>query len=239
MYGLIFAAGLGTRLRPLTNDRPKALVEVAGVPMIDRVAKALTAAGCTKLVVNTHHFADRMRSHLAACTYGVPVEISEEQPAPLETGGGLWHAREFLRDAGTILVHNVDVWTDLPLERLVAAHRSTGALGTLAVADRDTSRKLRFDGEGLLGRLDRTRGEHNDVRPAVGDVYERAFNGVHVVEERLLDAITERGTFSILAPYLRLVAGGEAFAPFFMDDWHWSDIGSHARLEALVQHLAR
>ena len=238
MHGLIFAAGLGTRLRPLTNDRPKALVEVAGVPMLDRVAQSLVAAGCTRLVVNVHHFADRMHEHLEARDYGVPVHVSEEQPQPLETGGGLWHARGLLQGAGLLLIHNVDVWTDLPLEELVAAHRRGRALCTLAVADRDTTRKLRFDDTGLLGLVD-SKGRRSDVRPSHGEVFERGFNGVHVVEERVLERIAERGRFSIFAPYMRLCSEGEVFAPFSMDAWRWSDIGSPARLAALQDDLAR
>lgn len=237
MHGLIFAAGLGTRLRPLTNDRPKALIEVQGVPMLDRVAAALVEAGCDRLVVNVHHFATRVVDHLATRDYGVPVEVSREDDGPYETGGGLWHARALLRGADRILVHNVDVWTDLPLARVVAAHAATHPLATVAVADRETSRYLRFDDDGLLGRADRSRDWHADAREARGHVYERAFNGIHVVDAALLDEISERGRFSILDPYLRLVAEGASIQPYFMDDWQWFDIGSHARLDALREAL--
>ncbi len=114
---MIFAAGLGTRLRPLTDETPKALVEVGGDPLLEHVATRLVEAGVERLVVNVHPFADRIRRFVRErADFGVEVAISEEPERPLETGGGLRHARTLLRGEGPILLHNVDVLTDLPME---------------------------------------------------------------------------------------------------------------------------
>jgi NDP-sugar pyrophosphorylase family protein len=223
---LIFAAGLGTRLRPLTDDRPKALVEVAGVPMLEWTARRLVAAGATRLVINVCPFADAIEAFVRARGgFGVEVLLAREAPTPLETGGGLKAAAPLLRRDGPILLHNVDVWTDLPLDAMLAAHRATRPLATLAVMQRTTTRRLRFDDRGLLGRVDEARAFEREARPRVGPVVERAFAGVHVIEPRLLDAIVEDGVFGIFEPYLRLVAAGERIAGFAVDGCRWVDVG--------------
>lgn len=232
MDALIFAAGLGTRLAPLTDDRPKALVEVGGVPLLELVARRLLAAGATRLVVNVCPFADRIEAFLRARGgFGVEVRCAREAPVPLETGGGLLAAAPLLRRDGPILLHNVDVLTDLSLPALLDAHARTGALATLAVMDRPSSRRLLFDDRGLRGRVDDVKGVRREARPAVGAVVERAFCGVHVIEPALLDRITERGVFSILEPYLRLAGEGAVVAPFAADGCRWIDVGRPADLE--------
>lgn len=231
MDALIFAAGLGTRLAPLTDDRPKALVEVGGVPLLERVARRLVAAGATRLVVNVCPFADRIEAFVRARRgFGVEVLLSREAPAPLETGGGLLAAAPLLRRDGPILLHNVDVVTDLSLEALLAAHRARGPVATLAVMTRATSRRLLFDDRGLLGRVDDTQGLRREARPAAGAVVERAFCGVHAIAPELLARITERGVFSILEPYLRLAGEGETLLPFAADGCRWIDVGRPADL---------
>ncbi|MFO0931908.1 MAG: nucleotidyltransferase family protein [Planctomycetota bacterium] len=231
MDALIFAAGLGTRLAPLTDDRPKALVEVGGVPLLEHVARRLVAAGATRLVVNVCPFADRIEAFLRARDgFGVEVRVSREAPAPLETGGGLRQAAPLLRRDGPILLHNVDVLTDLPLAALLDAHARSGALATLAVMDRASSRRLLFDDRGLLGRVDDVKGVRREARPPSGAVVERAFCGVHVVDPSLLDRLTESGVFSILEPYLRLAGEGAILRPFSADGCRWIDVGRPADL---------
>ena len=231
MEGLIFAAGLGTRLRPLTDTTPKALLTVGGRSLLERVAARLVAAGATRLVVNVCHHAERIAEHVAERDLGVPVRISREPGGPFDTGGGLKRARHLFTHRAPILLHNVDVLTDLPLERLLAAHAAAGALATLAVAERPSTRRLLFDADGLLGRQDDGRGLDVRVRPAVGEVVTVPFTGVHVVAPELLGRITEEGTFSILDTYLRLAAEGARVLPFRADGAAWIDVGRPADLE--------
>ena len=234
----MFAAGLGTRLRPLTDRMPKALVEVDGVPLLEHVARRLVEAGATRLVVNVCPFADEIERFVRARRgFGVEVVLSRESPAPLETGGGLLHARNRFCENGPILLHNVDVLTDLSLASLLRAHAGSDALATLAVADRPSSRRLVFDDRGLLGRDDASRGPSPRARPVSGAPTSLAFAGVHVVARALLDRIEERGAFSIVETYLRLAREGAAIRPHRVDGARWVDVGRPETLEAARRPL--
>ena len=230
---LVFAAGLGTRLKPLTDRVPKALVDVGGVPMLERVIRRLAAAGVDRVVVNVHAFAARIERFVCehAHAFGAEAGLSHAATRPLDTGGGLLHAREHLRPDEPIVLHNADVLTDLSLDALLAAHARHDALATLAVMERPTQRFLLFDDAGLLGRVDETKGLERRVREPAGAVRRLAFAGVHVVAPDLLTRITERGAFSILEPYLRLAAEGATLRPFRADGSLWIDIGRPAQLE--------
>jgi NDP-sugar pyrophosphorylase family protein len=230
MDALIFAAGLGTRLGDIGREVPKALLEVGGITMLERVARAVVAAGAQRVVINVHHHAARIAAFVAAHDLGAEVVISHEVEEPLETGGGLWHARGLLRRAGPILLHNVDIITDLDLRALVAAHEHGGALATLAVDQRETARHLLFDVNGLFGRTDARKGLRIEARAPQGEVGAHAFAGIHVIAPRLLDRITERGVFSILDVYLRLAAEGERIVPFPIGNALWLEIGNPERL---------
>lgn len=236
---MLFAAGLGTRLRPLTDHTPKALVEVGGVPMLERVALRLIAAGADRLVVNVHHHAAQVERFVAERGgWGVEVVVSREEGEPFETGGGLLHAAPHLRRDAPFFAHNADIVTDLPLAEMYAAQRESGALAVLAVMDRPTTRKLLFDRRGLLGRTDERKGLDLRARPAEGEVRALAFAGVHVISPEILPRVTERGVFSILDPYLRLAGEGETILPFRVDDALWLDIGRPEQLEAANRRLA-
>lgn len=229
---MIFAAGLGTRLRPLTDTMPKALVAVGGVAMLERTARRLVEAGVTRLVVNVCPFAEAIEAFLRSRGgFGVDVCISRESPAPLDTGGGLLAARGRFRGDRPILLHNVDVYTDLSIARLVAARAEEGALAALAVMQRPSSRRLLFDARGLVGRVDDGKSLRTLVRTPDGPVREAPFCGVHVVDARLPALLTETGAFSIIDAYLRLSAAGERIVPVPFDDATWIDIGRPADLE--------
>lgn len=233
MQGMIFAAGLGTRLRPLTDRGPKALVEVGGIPMLERVARRLVDAGVERIVVNVHPFADRIERFVEERNgFGVEVAISREPARPLETGGGLRAAAPLLAPDLPIVLHNVDVLTDLALAPMMQAHLAHAPLATLAVMERPSTRGLLFDARGLLGRVDDERDLELRVREAEGEVTRLAFAGVHVVERRLVERIEEVGAFSILEPYLRLAREGEVLRPHRVDGCTWLDIGRPEHLEA-------
>lgn len=230
---MLLAAGLGTRLRPLTDHTPKALVPVGGVPMLERIARRLIAVGADRLIVNLHHLGERVRAYVEERDgFGVEVVFSEEEPGPLETGGGVLKAAALFRRDAPFFLHNTDILTDLPLEAMYAAHLEAGALATLAVMERETSRHLLFDDDGLLGRTDTRKQLRLEAREPRGRVRPLAFGGVHVISPRLLDRFTESGAFSILDPYLRLAGEGERIHPFPIDGHRWMDIGKPDQLTA-------
>lgn len=234
---MILAAGLGTRLRPLTERLPKALVPVAGVPMLERVARRLVTAGATRLVINTHHHATMIEEFVRQrAGFGVDVRISrEEGEAPLETGGGVQQAATFLSLASPFLVHNADVITDLPLRQLFDAHRQQD-LATLAVVDAETRSPLLVDDDGVCG-VRFPSGEDRMGRPPTGRVRPRAFCGVSVVSPALPSLMTETGAFSIIPVYLRLMADGHRVAAWEARDALWTDIGTHESLARANQLL--
>lgn len=238
--GMIFAAGLGTRLRPLTNTIPKALVPVAGVPMLERVARRLIEAGADRLVINAHHHAEQVVRFIEERDgFGVDVRLSVEDGQPLETGGGLRRAWElgYFRGDRPIVVHNADVLTDFPIDRLVAEQRASSALATLAVMDRDKSRALLFDDDGLCGAVGRDGGV-TMARDAHGRIEHLGYCGVHALAPELLARITETGVFSIVWTWLRLVREGAAILPHRIDGTRWIDIGSPEKLAEANAALA-
>lgn len=236
MRAMILAAGLGTRLRPLTNDRPKALVEVAGRTLLEIALRRLQSVGVTDVIVNTHHFADLMATYLAAHNnFGMRVEISREDSL-LDTGGGLKQAAPFFLCDGVpdqpFLLHNVDVLSAIDLRRMIEFHTEHNALATLAVQDRATSRYLLFDQQGrLCGRRAGLDGSVEQVR-ATTNMQARAFSGIHILSPRIFALMTESGAFSIIDAYLRLAAQGEKILAFPADGSYWRDLG---RPESIAQ----
>ncbi|HEV7589444.1 MAG TPA: nucleotidyltransferase family protein [Longimicrobium sp.] len=240
MDAMILAAGLGTRLRPLTDHTPKPLIPVAGVPMLERVARRLIAAGADRLIVNTSHLSEQVEAFLREREgFGVEWHVSREPGEPLETGGAILQGAPLFRQDAPFFLHNADVLTDLPLAAMYRAHELSDPLATLAVMERETSRHLLFDDRGLLGRMDAKKALDLRVRDAVGEVRSLAFGGVHVISPRIFGLLTESGAFSILDPYLRLAAAGETILPFRVDDFTWIDIGRPEQLEAAHAAAAR
>lgn len=233
MDAMILAAGLGTRLRPLTDHTPKALLDVGGVPILERVARRLIAAGADRLIINTAHLAEQIEAFVRSMDgFGVEAVFSREDPGPQETGGALLAAEALFRKDAPFFLHNADILSDIPLGDLYAAHLAAGdPLATVAVLDRPTSRKLLFDDAGLLGRMDEGKALDLRVRTPVGEVRAIPFAGIHVISPRIFGLLTERGAFSILDPYLRLAGAGERVLPYRVDGRLWIDIGRPEQLE--------
>jgi NDP-sugar pyrophosphorylase family protein len=229
MRAMILAAGLGTRLRPLTNDRPKALVEVAGHTLLEITLCRLASFGIREVMVNVHHFADMVVDYLKKHdNFGMHVEISREDIL-LDTGGGLkkaaWFFLEGGAEQGPFLLHNVDVISTIDFGQMLRAHQESGALATLAVQDRKTSRYLLFDEENwLCGRRAGSDGKAEIVRPS-SHPRAFAFSGLHVISPRLLSLMNEEGAFSIITAYLRLADQGEKIGLFRADECYWRDMG--------------
>ena len=204
---MIFAAGLGTRLRPLTDTMPKALVPVAGAPLLAHVIRKLVEAGYDSLVVNVHHFPEQIRQYLSAHDFGVRIDISDESGLLLETGGAIRHARPLLEGTDRFLVHNVDIISDLDLGWFEGQWRS-GGLATLLVSERKTSRYLLFDDElRLVGWTNVSTGEVRSPYPSldVNACRKLAFAGIHEMSSeilRVMEPFPER--FPIIDFYLQV-----------------------------------
>lgn len=209
MKALILAAGLGTRLRPLTDDRPKALVEVCGRTMLERTFDTLSKAGITDFVVNVHHFAQMIVDYLAENrNFGFNVEISDESDLLRNTGGAIRHAAPYLSGEEMFLVHNVDIMSNLDIAWLIGEASSNGALATLAVSDRKTSRYLLCDESGrLVGWTNVTTGEVRSPYDNLDVTKCRkvAFSGIHVISGKIFDLLADRPEeFSVIDLYLEL-----------------------------------
>ncbi len=227
---MILAAGLGTRLRPLTDNRPKPLVEVGGRTLLEITLARLRALGIHEVIVNVHHFADMMVQYLHANNnFGMHIEVSREDLL-LDTGGGLKRAAGFLLQSNSgepFILHNVDVVSTIDLRRMIEFHKEHQVFATLAVQHRDSSRYLLFDEAlRLCGRRVEGDGKDELVRPySTQQMQPLAFCGIHVISPRLLTMITEEGAFSIISAYLRLAAQGENIKAFRADDYYWRDLG--------------
>ena len=241
---MVLAAGLGTRLRPLTNDRPKALVEINGRTLLEITLARLRRFGVDQVVINAHHFADIIVRYLVEHkNFGMHIEISREDDLLLDTGGGLKKAAKFfLRDSGDspFILHNVDVLSTIDLHEMVVSHRKHDALATLAVRDRKSSRLLLFNSHSELCGRQITK----DDLPAtemVGhcpNAHRLAFCGIHVISPRLLRLMHENGVFSIIDVYLRLAGAGEKIRCFRADGYYWRDLGRPEHLAQAATDVA-
>ena len=234
MKALIFAAGLGTRLRPITDTMPKALVPVGGVPMLQRVLCKLRDAGIDSFVVNVHHFAEQIEGFLADHDFGVPVAISREEREPLETGGGIRHAAPLLASPeGRFLVHNVDILSNLDI-RWLLAQDDPANLATLLLIDAPADRYLLFDEEmRLVGWTNVRTGEVKspflpDFDPARYRRY--SFCGIHIVSEAVFEKMAAwPEKFSIIDFYLSECAAG-SIRGVVAPELRLIDIGSPEKL---------
>lgn len=239
MRAMIFAAGLGTRLRPLTDHLPKALVPVGGKPLLHRLLVKLHAAGCTHAVVNVHHHAQQIIDFLACHNYNMHIDISDESDMLLDTGGGLRHAAAFFPGDEPILLHNVDILSNLPLDRLAASFRPD-CLAQVVVSKRPTSRHLLFDPDNHLA------GWHNiqtgETRPAGIDttiLHPYAFAGIHLVSPRIFALMTDYpDKFSIIDFYLDAMHY-ETIAAYQPDNFAMLDVGKIDTLAAANNFVTR
>jgi mannose-1-phosphate guanylyltransferase len=227
---MILAAGLGTRLRPLTDNRPKALVEIEGRTLLEITLSRLRAFGIREVIINVHHFASMILEYLRTnADFGMRIEVSREEVL-LDTGGGLKRAAYFfLEDSNPseepFILHNVDVISTIDLRRMVQFHAENQALATLAVQEREASRYLLFDEQlQLCGRRSGRDHKTEFVRSS-RQLQVLAFSGIHVISPRLFALMIEEGVFSIITSYLHLAAHKEKILAFRADEYYWRDLG--------------
>lgn len=206
MKAMIFAAGMGTRLQPFTDNHPKALAQVNGVPLLERNIKYLQSYGINDFVINIHHFGGQILAFLAENdNFGANIEISNESDELLETGGGLLFAKRFLENEKTFLIMNVDILTDLNITNFINIHELKGGMVTLAVSDRDSTRKLMFNDKMYLKGWKNLTTNKKTVVGGIFKLRELAFSGVHCVNSEIFTRITRTGKFSIMDEYLDLM----------------------------------
>jgi NDP-sugar pyrophosphorylase family protein len=236
MKAMVLAAGLGTRLKPITDHTPKALVEIGGRTLLEITLTRLKQFGVTDVIINVHHLAGKIVEYLGARNnFGLRITISNEEESLLDTGGGLKKAAWFfLRGSDTekpFLLHNVDVISSIDFGAMLNEHNHKRALATLAVQRRDASRQLLFDGQmQLCGRRARRDASPEVVR-ASAETEPLAFTGIHVISPRLLTMMSEEGAFSIIETYLRLAKQGESVRGYRADGVYWRDLGKPEQLQ--------
>jgi NDP-sugar pyrophosphorylase family protein len=232
MKAMIFAAGLGTRLRPLTDTLPKALVRVGGKPLLQWNIEKMIGAGITEIVVNVHHFPDMIRQFLIENrNFGIDIKISDETDAILDTGGGLKKAATLLAGKKPILVHNVDILSNLDLNHLLEFHLSHKSLVTLVVRRRKTDRNFLFDQQmRLTGWINTKTGEIKEPVPGIHLYSEMlAFSGIQIIAPKFLELMTDSGKFSLIDVYLQL-APDYRIVGFKDDSSLWMDVGKPEQL---------
>lgn len=238
---MLFAAGLGTRLKPLTDSKPKALVEIGGMTLLERCILQLKQSGIQDITINVHHFGEQIVSFVKKHeNFGLNIHISDESKQLLDTGGGILKAKEFLAGDEPILLINVDVLTNLDLSTLLAYHINSNSVATLVVRKRQTSRYLLFNQNLLVGWTNKKNGELKISRPSMIDQAEEfAFSGIHIIQPELLKRIEEQGKFSIIDLYLRL-AKTEKISAYVDADSVWMDLGKVDEIgqaEELIKQL--
>lgn len=236
---MILAAGLGTRLEHHTLDRPKALVEVNGKPLLAYVLEKIVSAGFTEVVINVHHFADQIVDYLKRNDFGVKINISDETNRLLNTGGGILKAQPFLDGEASFLVHNVDILSDIDLQQLVEYQERSNSFATLAVGDRQSSRHFLFDESmRLAGWRNNLTGK--EIVPAKSETPLKgfAFAGIHVVSSEFFNKIHNKGAFSIVDAYLSLCST-QSIIGFDASNSFVVDVGKPKNLEMATDFAIR
>jgi NDP-sugar pyrophosphorylase family protein len=238
MKAMILAAGLGTRLRPLTDNTPKALAPIGEETLLSLLIRKLHRAGFNEIIVNVHHFAEQVRSFLNTLQLKeMRIEVSDESDKLLDTGGGLKKASWFFDDEKPFLLHNVDVMSALDLNNLYRTHIQKGPLATLAVSDRESFRYLFFDDEDVLRGWKNTKTD--EVKPQglkEKELHPFAFSGIHIIDPLIFSLTSEEGKFSMIDLYIRLSKIAEIRCYKHKPE-KWMDIGTPAALEKANRRL--
>ena len=234
MKAMILAAGVGSRLRPLTDTTPKALIDINGTPILEIIQRRLKAAGVSQVILNLHHLGEQIVDFLQSRqNFGLRVAFSREEEL-LDTGGGLKKASWFFDDEKPFFLHNVDALCNVDLTQMLHAHHSAEALATLLTEDRPSSRFFLFDtSEQLCAWQSTETGKTLWAGKPVPTARLLAFNGVHVISPRIFSMMIEEGNFSINRAYLRLAGEGERILAHHPEGCFWRDIGRIGQLEEI------
>ncbi len=235
---MIFAAGLGTRLKPLTDERPKALVEVGKISLLERCILNLISFGVTEIIVNIHHFGEQIINFIAEKHFSIPICISDERQQLLDTGGGLKRAMTFFDTQEPFFVHNVDIISNINLHEMYAQHKQSKAIATLAVRERQSYRYLLIDEkQELCGRINLK----TDSRTIIKDKHCQqlqpvAFSGIQVISPAIFKYMPTENVFSIIDLYLQIPAT-EKIATYKHQYGFWMDMGKIEDIATLEAQL--
>ncbi len=231
MKAMIFAAGLGSRLKPITNDRPKALAEIHETPLIEIVIRRMISYGYNEIIINVHHYADMIMDFLKSKNnFNINIRISDETGQLLDTGGGLKKASWFFDDKEPFLLHNVDTITDVNLRDFYNYHKKQNALATVLVRHRSGSRFFLFDSKTRLCGWENIISEEKIlVSNHAKHLEQIAFSCLHIIDPQIFNLLTEEGSFSIVNSYLRL-AKDHTIIGYVDDQSYWMDVGTPEKL---------
>ncbi len=237
MKAMIFAAGLGTRLLPLTKDKPKALVEVNGISILEILIKKLIQFNFNEIIINVHHFATQIIDFVKSRNnFGIRIDFSNETEKLLDTGGGLKKAAWFFNDQQPFLVHNVDIISNIDLGELIEIHKNNGALATLCVKKRQSTRYFLFDKDNLLCGWKNTKTNKQILTNSnIINPVEMAFSGIQVINPKIFNLIEENGVFSIIDLYLRLSKNYKILG--YCHDENILDLGKPENLKKANKHI--
>jgi NDP-sugar pyrophosphorylase family protein len=238
MKAMILAAGYGTRLRPITNDKPKALVAIDGIPLLQLIIHKLIATGVDEIIINVHHHADQIQAFLRNNrNFGIQIELSHE-PEILGTGGGLKKASHFFNNDQPFFLHNVDILSTINLSQMYQYHLNHAAMATLAIQPRYTSRGFIVDEQDYIcGHEDRDNQRTRLKRNPQGNSRSMAFCGIHIISPAIFQYIDETGRFSIIDVYLKLIEKGLPIIGYTADQFYWQDIGKLNTLNEINKGL--
>lgn len=232
MKAMIFAAGLGTRLRPITESTPKPLVEIKGKTLLEISINKLVESGFDEIIINVHHFTDQIVDFLNDKKFNAKIEVSDESDKLLDTGGGLKKASWFFDDGKPFLVHNVDIVSDLDLKTLYQSHMQNNSIATLAVSKRKTSRYFIFDEEGILSGWQNVKTNEQKMTRHITTVNKFAFSGIQVIDPNLFKYFPDAEIFSIVDLYLT-ISQKEIIKAYQHENTGWYDVGNIEELNLL------
>ena len=226
MRAMILAAGLGTRLKPLTDSTPKALIKIKDRTLLELQIKKLKAEGFDKIIINVHHFADTVKRYLEQNNFfDCSIEISDESERLLDTGGGLKKAAHFFSDAKPFLVYNVDILSNISLKKLMEFHLASKSIATLAVQKRESSRKFLFDKNNILcGWISEKSGEKIITNDEQSEFFPYSFSGIQVVDPKIFKYFPDKDVFSLVEFYLT-AANREKIIGYVHNEDEWIDLG--------------
>lgn len=228
---MIFAAGLGTRLHPITTSIPKALVKVHGKTLLEHAIEKLVHSGIDEIIINVHHFPEQIIAFIKSKSFKIPILISDEREQLLNTGGGLKKAARFFGKEA-FLVYNVDIISDIDLRKPINFHLKNKPLATLVVRERNTKRYLLFDTNNKLCGWENIETKEQIIVNKTQKLIPFAFSGIHIIEPNIFDLMPDKKCFSMIDLYLE-IAKNHTLLAFNDMESNWMDVGKIEQLEQL------
>jgi NDP-sugar pyrophosphorylase family protein len=236
MRAMILAAGLGTRLQPLTDNLPKALVKIRDKTLLEIAIYNLVGNGFNKIIINVHHFAEQVINFIEQNNFGADISISDERDKLLDTGGGLKKASQFFKDGKPFLLYNVDIISDLNLQTLYQANIKSNSIATLTVRKRESSRYLLFNSENILCGWKNTKSEELISSCSIDLLNEFAFSGIQIINPEIFSLMPDNDVFSMIDLYLDIMRDNKVIAHIDNDSF-WLDVGKVESLKIAEENF--